>query len=205
MSYEELNSINALTSIPSIGSLLGTSVSPDLINQINSNLPNSGVFGTELDPFKKHHEYFMEHIVNPIIETQQQIEHLQAIASINDNQILSIWNQDMLQFSLPQAMRLPILLYPPIMELYKKNAISGWDMNVPKDQDIPDIYGEMIEGVTADMEWDNEEGYVGTCYCEDDWDLSLDEIEDIKETREFLDKFLQETDLDPTNPSSKRG
>jgi hypothetical protein len=194
--------INVLSSIPSLGSLLGTSASPDLINQINANLPTQGVFGTSLDPFKEHYDYFNSKIVEPIMATHQQIQQLQIISTTPEDKIVSIYNLDQLQFDCPTAMHMPILLYPPVMKLYEQNLITAWGIELDKDSSKFDIYGDMIKGTIVDCYEDKEEGLVATGYWEADWpDLNFDELEDIKETREFIDQVLEETDFDPTDPS----
>jgi hypothetical protein len=197
---------NILSSIPSLGSLFGTSASSDLINQINSSLPTQGVFGSSLDPFKAHYENFLTNIVNPILATHDQIQQLQVISiTSEEDKIISIYNLDQLQFHCPSMMRLPILMYPPVMQLYEENKLTAWNLDIPKEVREHDIYGEAIKNCVADLDWNEEEGLIGYTYWESTYpDITLDELEDIQETRDFIDQILEETDFDPTDPSRTR-
>jgi hypothetical protein len=202
---------NVLTSIPSLGSLFGTSASPELINQINASLPTQGVFGTALDPFKVHYENFKQQIINPILATHEQIQSLKTMTTeVQEDKIVSIYNVDQLEFQCPKAMHMPILLHTPIRQLYEQGKISGWGYdisslsNIDSKEIAPDIYGEMLKSCVADMDYEKDQGLVGYSYWDSTYpDLTLDELEDIQETREFLDDLLEYSDIDPTDPSNK--
>jgi hypothetical protein len=196
---------NVLDTIPSLGALFGTTASSELIDEINNSLPNSGVFGSSLDPFKEQYNIFNDQIIQPILQTQERLQDIYVVSTLSEDQIVSIWSYDQLQYELPQSMQLPILLYPPVMNLYLSDQIVGYDeYEIDKENPPNDLYGDMIKGIVQDMEYDQEEGYISTHYCENDWDLNYDELEDIIETREFIDEVLETTDLDPTDMSNKR-
>lgn len=180
----------------SLGTLIGSSVSSEVFDSINSS-GGASFFGSDFDRLNAN---FVEQFSN-----QADRVAFELSATIN-----SVMNPNVFRplitmedyMSIPECMQYPILMMPEMKDLLSKGQIEGWGIE-PHMLGDEDMYGRLCENFSCDdvAEASDENGafeLVGTMYS-DDPDLSPDALSAIEESREFIrDKILAETYRDPT-------
>ena len=196
-----------MTVQPTLGNLIGTMVPDEIISNINSKLQNIGnnamsVYNYISEEGKK----FISKIVNPIKQQAKMIssailEHADVIKPITCEKDLE---------NIPMAMHLPIVLYKPVRDLLEQGRIFGFGIDPSYLGE--DYYGRLIdngkvEDVLNNLIKEDDKYYVEFNYKfkSTDPDLEIEELEFIEETRNYLDKILKETKLDPTDYPNLRG
>lgn len=200
-----MNSIGVIqcNGIPSLGNLIGTSGSDNLLKTINNEMRNSDFFGSINDIMQTGRQMFVANFVEPIRSIGNTIKNVIGMTNREDEYI-SITSSDMLR-SIPTCMHLPILMYKPVRKLFDDGRIFGFGHQTIPDEDP---YGRLIKNGTIDdlAEAMDDNGIVEFSYefKSTDPDLTFDQLESIRETREFLEEFLRTNDEDPTDyPNTK--
>jgi hypothetical protein len=189
---------------PSLGSLVGSAGTDSLLQQINRDLGGSNFFGSVNDIISQGRSMFITNVVQPFKAIGNTFKNLVGLMD-QDETFISIQSEEQLK-SIPMCMHDSIMRYAPVKKLFDQGRIFGfgWDY-VPED----DIYDRLIENghVKNIQEAMDEEGYVEFKYhfVSTDPDLSFDDLENIRESREYIDHILNETDLDPTDYPNSRG
>ncbi len=195
---------------PSLGGILGTSVSADLLSELNRSNFGAQFFGSAMDPFRQGFESFMTQVVTPIREAAQSLKKTADKMFMKD-EIKPIITTDDLQH-IPPSMHLPIVYYAPIRELLAERRIDGFGID-EKDLDVEDPYERLINNGRQEVNVDYLKKNDGIITFEsrfesNDPQLTEDQLGAIEQTRLFLDSFLggAETEhLDPTDYPSLRG
>ena len=198
---------------PSLGSLLGTSASADVLSYLNQQYGNQSgvVFGQPGDPLADRFNSLMTLVQTQLVDTNTMVQQT-TIAVANPLQIRAITSEEQL-YNTPVSMQLPILMYQPIRELFEQDRIYGYGFckeNLPDE----DVFGRLIDNgkVTLNKNF-YEDGKIPD-YMEEEWKstdprLNFDELDAIEETREWVLKYLREQMRedgemrDPTDPSNK--
>ena len=193
-----------LNAVPDVGDLFGSSGSDSLLRQINEGMQGSNFFGGTTDYLAKARSVFVENIIQPIRDIGNTLRNIINITEYDDR-IISITEEDMLK-CIPTSMHMPILTYAPVKKLFDEGRIFGFGYDyVPEE----DTYGRLINNGTVEHVLDviSDEGEITFNYefKGSDPDLSFDELQSIRETREFIDWILDNTDYDPTDYSNRRG
>jgi len=190
--------------VPTAGSLFGTLAPMELLSQINMDLSNSGFFNSIDDRLSECRQAFITNVVEPVRTIGNTA--LNIIGSVlGGNRIIPITEEDMLR-TIPTCMHMPILQYAPMKKLFDQGRIFGFGYDfVPEE----DPYGRLInngtcEDVLASLD-ENDEITLTWEWRSDDPDLSFEEIDAIEETRNFIDRFLAESNMDPTDYGNLRG
>lgn len=211
--------VTSLNAIPSMSALLGTKGDSMLLSHINKAI-GSNYFGSTNDRYATQYNNFLSTYIEPIKlannEIRVAVERLQ-----NPEGIRKIDNYDDLR-NVPSSMMMPILTYGPMFTLLRQGRIDGWGFNPDWLEEEKDIYDRLIdkngvldiseenpeypEGSELDEDQDPKDTYIQRT----EYDLLDPEIthEDrifIMETRDFIQKILDETDLDPTDLDNIRG
>ena len=198
---------------PSLGSLLGTSASADVLSYLNNQYgsQNGVIFGQPGDPLMDRFHNLMNLVQTKLIDTNQMIQQT-TIAVTNPCQIQAITSEEQL-YNTPVSMQLPILMYAPIRELFEQDRIYGYGFckeNLPQE----DVFGRLIDNGKVTL---NQNFYADgkiPDYMEEHWEstdpkLTFDELDAIEETREWVLQYLRAQMReggemrDPTDPSNK--
>ena len=194
---------------PSLGAMLGTSHNPEILAEINAESGGGVIFGQVGDPYAERYRNIrlqMEQLdlVNLTVQrTAQAIQNpdvYMAITDVNDAYVV------------PECMKLPILLYQPVRTLLEEHRIYGYGIkpeNLPKG----DVFGRLLDnGKSVINDGEKVEGGREVTFTwewmTDDPKVTEDDLDKIKETREWLDFFLQEQMKingdwrDPTDPGN---
>lgn len=198
---------------PPLGSLLGTSVSSDVLGYLNNEYGNqSGViFGQPGDPNADRFQHMMQLISNQLVRTEEVIKSV-AAPVLDPLRIQRITSEHGL-YNTPVSMQLPILMCEPVRQLFMDDRIDGYGFNkeyLPKE----DVFGRLINNglIVYDPDYYPDgklpefaiEEHVST-----DPNLTFDELDDIEATRDWVVGWLRREMAeggqmrDPTDPSNK--
>lgn len=188
MSMVELNAT------PSIGSILGSQGSRHFLDSINEELSagSSGVyFGSAADRYKDHYQSFVDKVVTPIIKTAKTIKNTLKHV-VEKDKIISINNIETLEAGIPVTMELPIIMYEPIKNLLKEESIYGFGYEYENIKDTEDVYGRLISNGFVQLNGPDADEYIVSEWKSTDPVVTFEELDNIEETRMFIDTFLEE-------------
>jgi hypothetical protein len=195
------------SAMPSIGSLLGSTGSRALIQNINDTLGSSTYFGTARDAYSAIHNAFIENIIIPIKQTAAKILDTTALY-FNPDIIKALFTLDDFK-RVPPSMQESIVLFQPVRELLEQGRVTGWGFN-PEWLPAEDVYDRLINnGRVPDVlkAEKDEQGRITftTRHVSTDPVLTHEQIEAIEETRLSILKILRDTPYDPTDIRNERG
>lgn len=189
--------------MPSLGALLGSSVSSSVFDKINNN-GHITLFGGQFEHM--HQDFFDKHI-RPIEELSYSLR----------NNFSNIMNPDVYRQlttiedlrAIPSRMEIPILMMPEVHKLFMTGRIDGFGY-VPESLPTDDTFGRLIDNFHCPdvAAASDDDGWfeLSAVQFSDDPDLTDDELRDVTKSREFiLNYVLAETDRDPTDIDNIRG
>lgn len=190
-----------LSSMPSPGALLGTSGGSELIQSINDSIGNTEWFESARNAFAPMHNAFLQNVVNPIRQTMTALSS--TVTSYLNPDVFRPLVQENDLVSIPPCMHIPILMAPAVQHLHEQGRIDGFGYD-PDTLPYEDVHGRLlqnghIENALSEPPSDNP-NYHPMVYIWDSNDPQLDdeEIEAIRDTREFIETYIRETGIDPT-------
>lgn len=181
--------------LPQIGDILGSRGSRDMIDSLNQELGSAAFFGSSNDPFKSQHNFFIERVIQPMRLAAAQFSNIfSEVRQREDNySIRAIDSLEMLERGIPTSMVLPIAHHPFIRELATHGRIDNFGID-PELLPTENPYQRLIDNGTADID-PTKDTYVLNYHWEStDPNLSIDEIEMIKDTYDFIDLFYSDLD-----------
>ena len=203
--------ITQLGRVPSMSALLGAQGSQKLLEHINPQMGNS-YFGSTVDKYQSQYNNFLTTYIEPIREANAFIKI--AVDKLYDvDTIRPIETYDDLR-NIPSSMVLPLLTYNPLYKLLKQGRIDGWGFIADNLEDTKESMDRLIDkNGTVELMFDepirSENGVDTYVASSEVWSYetpySLEEREYIWNARTFIQKVLDETDLDPTNIDQMRG
>lgn len=197
-----LTMVQGSSGIPNYGAFLGTTASTELLASINEQA-GSTFFGTA---FQDTTAAFMRDIIVPMQAAVGQIRQVAEVL-LNPDQIRPlICKEDF--FAVPPSMQLPILMYAPVRDLFDRGRIEGFGYNTEYLPEV-DIYAHIlasgrVEDVAEAMDKDGVVRFHWEMHS-DDPQLSGEQVRAIRDTREFIDQMLMNTEYDPTCWPNARG
>lgn len=201
--FHDTITITAGHSMPSLGTLIGSRVSNDVFESINSH-NHASFFGGEFDHMR---EEFFNRYVRPMEQLNLDISRT-VNALLNPDQFRIL--ESVVDFqSIPPCMEMAIALFDPVRQGIIEGRMEGFGYD-PSTLPDEDVYGRMIDNFSCDdvLAASDDEGYYdihATMYS-DDPNLTPDELHAILKTREYiLNRILAETDRDPTAIELPRG
>lgn len=204
----------SLSGAPTPGALLGTRGSMELINSINNASGMNAYFGSNSDPFKTGYNMFMQSVVYPIRVVGTQVQQT-AKKLFETDYIKNIDTIEKLEEGIPPSMYDAIGLYEPIRELASQNRIDCFGFTNPYLKEAEDYWGRLISNGSTDVDEttlikENGQSYIELKYefNGSDPDYTIEELEAIQSTRNFISEFLQDEELkkyDFTNYPNLRG
>lgn len=207
-----VHSLQTIAMTPTLGALTGSCHSQSVIDTLNSRWGNTGgvIFGQPGDPYADRYNALVSQVASNLIAADTVVLETNRVI-LEKNDIVAITSEEELS-NCPHVMKLPILLYPPVRQLFEEDRIDGYGY---KKENLPDedVYGRLInngrvqltglpEGVPVPewFEW---------IWKSDDPELSEEDLERIEATRGWLDMWLLEQmgpkgmKKDPTEPSQR--
>lgn len=181
----------------SLSSIMGTSSQQSVIDAVGARCGGGSFFNTNQDPFRTGFEHFMQQVVLPTQQVKITLANT-AKSIMMDDRIRPINSLEALSAGIPPAMYMPILYYAPIRALLEQGSITGFGIR-PEDLEEEDPYEiPLANGYVRELRDAVDDDGLEIQFCEvlssDAMDLSDDEIDDIQETRDFIDKFLSDED-----------
>ena len=201
--------ITQLDAVPSTSSLLGARGTNELISSINKSLGATSFFGSENDRYAQQHKSFMTNYIEPIRRANAQIFNI-SNRLVNRDCIRPLTtNKDLSEC--PPCMMPALLTYEPVYKLLGQGRISGWGYEYDNLRSAKEQYDRLIEknGVCYygmdEVADDGDYWSETTIYHGSDPELSIEDRIAIQDTRDFIEKILKDTELDPTSLSDLRG
>lgn len=189
-----------LSSMPSPGALLGTTGGSDLIQSINDSIGNTEWFESSRNAFAPMHNAFVQNVINPIRQATTALSST-VTSYLNPDVFRPIVQQNDLT-SIPPCMHIPILMAPAVRHLHEQGRIDGFGYD-PDTLPYEDVHGRMLDNGHIDnvleTPKENPDYHPMTwTWRDDDPHLDPEEIEAIRDTRSFIETYIEQTGIDPT-------
>ena len=198
----QVHSLQTLSMVPSIGSMLGTGHSTAVLERLQAQSGGQVIFGQEGDPVADRYQAMCKLINERLAAANNALLQVRE-AVLHPNEYVPITCTDDMYVVAP-CMQEAIVLYRPVRELLEDGRISGYGIN-PANLPEEDVYGRLINNGKTDTDSKKElEWYWRT----DDPKLSEADLEAIEKTRGWIDRFLLEQMevggdwKDPTDPAN---
>lgn len=200
--------ITDLDAIPSLGDLVGVRGDRALIEDINRATGASSYFGSDRDRFRDNHRTFLTKFVEPIRRANLSIRNIVNKVTEQD-EYRRIESEDDLR-KIPPCMMIPMLTYDPMYSLLRQGRIDGWGFVAENLDEEKVRYDRLIvTNGRADLntiERDEIGNFTvsSTFESTDPW-ITPEHREFLEDSRDFIQKVLDTTDLDPTDLSALKG
>ena len=199
----QVHSLQTLSIIPNIGSMLGTGHSRSVLEQLQAESGGQVIFGQESDPIADRYRNLQNIINTQLLEADMAIRKT-SDAIFNDQSYSRVESVDDL-YTVSAAMQDVIVTHPTVRDLLNEGRIYGYGID-PKTLPKEDTYGRLINnGVATSIEPEKELVWE---WASTDPKLTDEDLDNVKFTREWLDEFLYEQMkpggdmIDPTDPSN---
>ena len=181
-----------VNSFPSVGSIIGSTMSNDALRGFNSKYGGGTMFGNVGDPEAQRYQAFINLVVTPSIYTTNQIM-LNGLQLSEDNNIIPIINTEALMH-IPACMHIPILTYEPIRKKLEDGVIYGFGYE-PDQLPEEDIVGRLINNGRVIFNdntkvWKDPTEFVWE-FKDTDPIYSEDELDILETSREFIAEMLR--------------
>lgn len=200
--------ISELNSVPSMGALLGSRGSDELLASINTSLGASSYFGSSFDRYSDQHNFFMTRFVEPIRQANRTVSQISNFL-LNRDVFKPIEDEEDLR-TIPPCMMLPVLTHKPLSKLLTQGRIEGWGYTSEDVASVDKMYNRLLRtNGTVDLSttrFDKDGAYwsVETYYTTDP-KITFEDRISVEATERYIDKVLKDTLLDPTNLDELRG
>lgn len=203
--------ITQLNEVPSVGALLGGRGSQELLNSINRSLGTNSFFGSNDDRYGHQHQNFVTKFIEPIRKANSMITNL-SDRLVNNNYFRPLTTPEELN-ACPPCMMPSLLTHEPLYKLFRQGRVTGWGYVPEALVDAKEQYTRLVE--TNGTIW-YETGSTNLRDNDEFWDettvhygidpmLTFEDRIAIEETREFIDKILKESEMDPCALTELRG
>ncbi len=200
----EYRQIDLGTNAFGLGNMLGTGSNAELIKTINYQTGGgSSYYGTDSDPYRNNYFHFMQNIIQPIRDTHIKLQAAKMTIEKPDEYRV-IDSVEELEKGIPPCMYDGIVTFPPIRELAYAGKIEAFGIDVDN-YPLEDTYGRLIDNGTVMLVPENiKDGMIELKYkwVSTDPEMSIDEIEILDETRQFLEEFLTNERTEHIDPTS---
>lgn len=202
--------ITQLNDVPSVGALLGSRGSQELLSSINRSLGSNAFFGSNDDRYGHLHQNFVTKFIEPIRRANSMICDLSA-RLVNNDYFRSLTTPDELR-ACPPCMMPSLLTHEPLYNLFRQGRVNGWGYVPEAFVDAREQYKRLVE--TNGTVWyetsspnlkDGEFWDETTIHYGIDPQISFEDRIAIEETRDYIDKILRESEMDPTDLDELRG
>jgi len=187
-----ISPLQDIDNVPSLGAMIGSVRSPDVLEQINAKWgSNTVAFGMPNHPFAEHYKHFMN-LVNGQLAHTDQVVMSTVEAVMNPNQFKVIQNETDLAL-VPPCMQIPLLMMPQMYELAMEGKIWCWGYE-PASLPTEDAYGRILSN--GKVEWDPRDPstlseYITWEWKQDDPDLTDEQWEAIEKSRKWLADWIE--------------
>lgn len=182
------------SNILSLGSLLGQTGTPAVIQQINESCGGGSFFGSASDPFREGYKNFISKVVQPIQQIGQTVAAT-AKGMFLPDVIRPINSMKELERGITPAMHLPIIYYAPIRQMLEEERIQGFGID-PANLEDEDPYESVLNSGVVEVHTStlnaNHAVDVTWTIKTTDPKLTEEEKDAIRETREYIDTFLED-------------
>jgi hypothetical protein len=197
-----------LNSHPNMGDLMGGSQSSALLSAyINETENRSQYFGSNFDRLQEFRQQFVDQLVTPVRQAGVKVMNFMKQIISDEVQIKPLTTMEDLKH-VPPELYLPILTYAPVYDLHKQGRIDGFGIEPHHVKMVKPIYDRLIdENGYVDLTYPSKFGtkFIYHEYHSTDPEMTVDMLDAIWDSREFIQEILDETELDPTDIDNLRG
>lgn len=197
-----ITNIDLDTTSVSLGPLLGTTGSNELLKAINERCGSGSYFGNTMnqyagaaDPLRAIHDTFMQQVVEPIRELKYKLSSVSAKIE-GSNVIRPIDTVDELAKGIPPSMHNVFLYAPEVKQMLCEERIDGFGVKYDQLDEDPyeSICSSAIEVTSADVANDGSVTMTELVSSRDPL-MTDDEKDAIRRTRDFVTDFYNDTKL----------
>jgi hypothetical protein len=150
-------------------------------------------------------QHFIDNRIKPIREKARDFIKAKIVEFNVADKIVIIDDESKLE-AIPTCMQEGILAFEPIKTLFEQHRIFGFGFESAPEEDV---YGRLINNGRIDdiaeaMDKDGMVEFEWT-WKSTDPDYTFEDLDNMEATREWLEKFLEETNIDPTDYPNVRG
>ena len=205
MSGIRVHSLQSLSILPSIGAMLGTTHSEEVLDRLRQQNGAGVIFGQEGDPYADKYNALCSLVHDQFGEADRTIQVIQEVI-MHPNTYRAIESVEDL-YAVPECMVEPILMLPAISGLLKDGRIYGYGIK-PENLPEEDVFGRLIDnGKVECVDGKMPDTYVWH-WKSDDPVITEEELDNVKKTREWVSDFLVKQMepggdwIDPTDPEN---
>lgn len=181
-----------IDSVPSLGAMIGSVHSQDILDQINAKWGTSTVaFGLADDPYQEQYRHFsslinakLKESDNYVMQTTQHIFNPDIYMPITSEHDLAC---------IPQVMQLPMLMMPQMRKMLEKGMIWGWGWT-PEHLPEEDFYDRLIKSGSIEFVAGDPKtvpDYIVWDYKSTDPDLTPPQLDAIDRSRRWLADMIE--------------
>ena len=201
-----VHDIQSLNMMPSIGAMIGSVHSPEVLERLNMASGGGVIFGQPGDPYADRYAHLKSLLLsNQLIADQAVTQAKQAV--YEPERMVPLTSIDAMR-EVPPCMKLPIVTYAPIRTLLEAGRIHGFGID-PRYLPDEDVYGRMIDNGKVLITKDTKELEFKWHWKSDDPKLTDNDLEAIEQTRGWIDNWLYNemkpggSYIDPTDPENQ--
>jgi hypothetical protein len=199
--------ISHLSDLPPAHLLLGTEGQAHIAQQISESYGITSYGDRAKHRFATSEDAFFKFLRKPYDEIKIKLSAIRNKLILPDRYRPLETHADL--GAAPPCMHIPILSLKPVHDLFKKGLISGYGYDisdVPEDLPYERLATNGYIPNILEAEAD-EDGYIALKYewHDDDPELDEEEIYALNVTRHMIERLIESTKLDPTDPTNERG
>lgn len=194
-------------SLPSLGMFTGNAGSAMVTAELNGYLERTGggrFFAQNLSQdVQSHLNAFYAQVLQPQITTMYELASTMGVNPLSDFRWIN--SMEELERGIPLSMQIPILTHEPIRRMFEEGKLQGFSLH-PCDLPEEDIYGRLINNGRVDLSGPPAEDgnyYLHYKWFLDDPDWTYDDIMMVRESRDWLTDFMNQTKFDITDYPNK--
>ena len=199
-----VHSIRSLSMMPSLGAMIGSTHSSEVLERLNMASGGGVIFGQPGDPFRDRYQALKSVLMDNLNAVDRVVTQVQQTVT-QPTKMIPITSVEAVQ-NIPPCMTLPFVMYEPIKTLLTDGRIDGFGID-PRFLPEEDVYGRLINNGKVDISAGDKE--IVWLWRTDDPELSEEDLEAIEATRGWIDSWLVKemqpggTYRDPTDPANK--
>ena len=200
-----VHDIQSLNMMPSIGAMIGSVHSPEVLERLNMASGGGVIFGQPGDPYADRYGHLHSLLIDNLRVADQIVTQART-AVYEPERMVALTSIDAMR-EVPPCMKLPIVTYEPIRQLLEAGRISGFGID-PRFLPEEDVYGRLIDNGKVKIDKNTKEVEFSWHWKSDDPKLTENDLEAIDQTREWIDNWLYNemkpggSYTDPTDPSN---
>lgn len=199
-----VHNIRSLSMMPSLGAMIGSTHSSEVLERLNMASGGGVIFGQPGDPIRDRYQALKTVLMDNLSLADTAVTQIRETV-VHPDRMVPITSVEAVQ-NIPPCMKLPFVMYDPIRTLLQDGRIDGFGID-PRFLLEEDVYGRLINNGKVDISAGDKEFI--WLWRTDDPKVTEEDLEAVEATRGWIDRWLLKemqpggTYRDPTDPSNK--